>query len=172
MATDPVRTAFERTAANLLASPPPALRIEVVDDARLAVPGFTTLEAFLGGGGRSLRGWARADGTAVLARLVKFGPVLEALGFADDDATAPARAIAERLAWAHGPGFVLIDELAKGELGADRTYHVAPERDSHDDGRVEFRFALRTEEPSVIQYRVFRETDATYTIDVHQLAPR
>jgi hypothetical protein len=172
MSTDPARTAFERKVAELYEKPP-AMTTKVVSDPKLAVPGFTTLEAFIGKGGDSVRGWARDDGTAVLARLVNFGPVLEALQFGDDDASPTARALAERLAWAHGAFYTLVDEVAKGECGAPKTLYVAPERDPKDDGRIEFRFALKVQDPpAVIQYRTFRETDGSYDIQVYQLAPR
>lgn len=172
MSSDPARSAFERDVAKLY-DHAPAMATKVVADPALAVPGFVTLEAFIDGGGDSVRGWARDDGTTVLARRVSFGPVLEALGFRDDTRSPGARAIAERLAWMHGARYELVDEVAEGEYGAPQALYVEPERDPQDDGRVEFRFALRAPDPpAVIQYRVFGNPDGSYDIKIHQLAPR
>lgn len=165
------RAAFERDVAKLY-DHPAAMDTKVVSDPALGVPGFTTFEAFHGK--HSNRGWARDDGTTVLARRVNFGPVLEALGFRDDQRSPSARALAECLAWMHGPFYTLVDEVAEGECGADETLYVEPERDSQDDGRVEFRFAPKMKEPPtdvVIQYRVFGHPDGSYKIDIYQLAP-
>jgi hypothetical protein len=169
MSSDPARVAFEQGVATLYdGTPPTATR--AIGDPALAVPGFTTFEAVVGD--QPVRGWSRADGTTVLARTVSFGPLLEALEFRDDDRSPSARAVAERLAWMHGPLYKLVDRVAQGECGAPRTLHVAPERDTFDDGRVEFRFALKQQETEVIQYRVFGHPDGHYDIKIYPLAPK
>jgi hypothetical protein len=175
MDVDQARAAFERDAAKLYARVP-VMDTKAVSDPKLSVPGFVTFETFIGQ--RSTRGWARDDGTTVLARRVNFGPLLEALGFRDDGRSPSARAIAERLAWMHGPLYTLVDKVSEGECGAPQTLYVEPERDRWDDGRVEFRFALKmdeayeTESPVVIQYRVFGNPDGRYEIDIYQIAPQ
>jgi len=167
MSSDPARIAFEKGVTKLYDTPPTATK--VIGDPALAVPGFTTFEAMEGD--QPVRGWSRPDGTTVLARTISFGPLLEALEFRDDDKSPSARAVAERLAWMHGPLYTLVDRVAQGECGAPRTLHVAPERDTFDDGRVEFRFALKQQETEVIQYRVFGYPDGHYDIKIYPLAP-
>jgi hypothetical protein len=168
---DQARAAFERDVPKVYAHVS-AMDTKVISDLNLAVPGFITFETVFGG--TSVRGWARADGTTVLAPRVNFGPLLEALGFRDDDRSPSARAIAERLAWMHGPYFTLIDKIEEGECGAEQTLYVEPERDPWEDGRVEFRFAFKVHEdpPVVIQFRGFGNPDGSYEIDIYQLAPR
>ena len=171
MNVEQARAAFERDVAKLYRRPP-AMDTRVVSDPALAVPGFITFEAVIDGD--LDRGWARDDGTTVLARRVNFGPVLEALGFRDDQRSPGARELAERLTWMHGLGFTLIDKIEEGECGSPQTLYVEPLRDPWDDGRVEFRFALKMKEPptdAVIQYRVFGHPDGSYKIDIYQLAP-
>ena len=169
MSSDPARVAFEHGVARLSDGTPPSVT-RVITDPALAVPGFTTFEAMVGD--QPVRGWSRADGTTVLARTLSFGPLLEALEFRDDDRAPSARAVAERLAWMHGSPYTLVDLVAQGQCGAPRTLHIAPERDTFDDGRVEFRFALKEEETAVIQYRVFGYPDGHYDIKIYQLAPK
>jgi hypothetical protein len=169
MSSDPARVAFEQGVATVSDGTPPSV-IRTIGDPALAVPGFTTFEAMVGD--QPVRGWSRADGTTVLSRTISFGPLLEALEFRDDDKSPSAREVAERMAWMHGPRFKLVDRVAEGECGAPRTLHVAPERDTFDDGRVEFRFALKYEETEVIQYRVFGHPDGHYDIKIYPLAPK
>lgn len=171
MNVEQARLAFEHDVVQLY-NRVPAMDTQIVSDPALAVPGFITFEAFIGGD--SERGWASDDGTTVLARHVNFGPVLEALGFRDDQGSPSARTLAERLAWMHGPSFTLMDRIEEGECGSSQTLFVEPLRDLWGDGRVEFRFALKMKEPPtdvVIQYRVFGHPDGSYKIDIYQLAP-
>lgn len=157
------RSAFEVEVRKLVPGAG-AMDTQVVSARELAVPGFTTFEVMLGGS--PVRGWAKDDGTAVIARMMRYGPILEALQFRDPLSSPSSREIAQRLAWAHGPGYTLaIDSL-----------DLPPERDDLDDGRVELRCALTIDRidddnpAAVIQYRIRGHPDGHYDVKLHQLS--
>jgi len=74
------RSAFEAEIRKLVPGAG-AMDTQVVTSNELAVPGFTTFEVMLGGS--PVRGWARDDGTAVIARMLRYAPILEALQLRD-----------------------------------------------------------------------------------------
>lgn len=58
---------------------------------------------------RAVAGWANDSGTVVLLSRKNFGPLLEAMSFADPASTFPALEQAKRVAWAHvGYRFVAV----------------------------------------------------------------
>lgn len=79
---------------------------KVIGHTDFEVPGFVPFMAQLPDQ-KAAAGWADDKGTAVTLKRQNFGPVLDAMGFADPASTFPALEQAKRVAWAHvGYAFV------------------------------------------------------------------
>lgn len=79
---------------------------KVIGHTDYEVPGFVPFLAQVSGQ-KAVAGWGKADGTAVTLKRQNFGPLLDAMGFADASSPFPAVEQAERVAWAHvGYAFV------------------------------------------------------------------
>jgi hypothetical protein len=82
---------------------------KVIGHNDVVVPGFVPFMAQVSNQPGGIAGWANAAGTVVLLKRKNFGPILEAMGFADPASTFPALEQARRVAWAHvGYRFVVV----------------------------------------------------------------
>jgi hypothetical protein len=105
--------AFRSAAATEASVAPASLNItpaseRVIGHNAYLVPGFVPFLAQVPGKG-AMAGWANDTGTVVLLGRKNFGPVLEAMAFADPASTFPAVELAKRIAWTHvGLGFVAV----------------------------------------------------------------
>lgn len=78
---------------------------KVIGHTDYEVPGFVPFLA-QADGQKAVAGWGK-DGAAVTLKRQNFGPILEAMGFADEASTFSAVEQAKRVAWAHvGYAFV------------------------------------------------------------------
>jgi hypothetical protein len=143
-------------------------------DGEVGVPGFAAVETSVAG--HPVRGWARDDGTVVLARRQNFGPALEALGFREEPPPWDDDQVAARLAWLHGNDFELVEEVRAGDLGLPHDLSCPPLRERRDDGALVLRLVLRKlgrqGSPAILAFAIARHEDGRYRTDVWQLAPK